>query len=623
MIPGTTGGEGSGPLLGRMLGPCRIESLLGQGGMGTVYRAHHQALDKIVAVKVLAPSLAKDEEYVSRFVSEARAAAKLEHPNIVQVLNVDREDDTHFIILQYIEGESLEQVLQAKKKLDLKRATGIARDVAAGLAAAHREGIIHRDIKPANILLGKDGIAKITDFGLARNVRQLSGLTIEGFFLGSPHYVAPEQADGRTVDHRTDLYALGVTYYQMLSGSLPFEGNTPMDLAAKHLRDEPPPLSVVAPGVDPRAAGITKRLLQKNPRDRFSDAKELMEAFDKLLAAPSGVGSNIPASRVPPSIQPGTSRPARTVPPPRPAATLLAAQRRRRATRSAAFWGLTVLALGLFFVAGALGAPHRVDDFWMSLVSPFTVMDDGFLIRISVVVLAAVAFVVAFALDRGTLAVAAWPAASVAMFVLSGLCLYAGALHVSIAGEEGSLVERALSGVLEVWHDPSHLGMLAMAGLITGLWLGTPRAAGRVRRGMAGIVLAASLWLVLAFAALSGGTLAAPFQRISREVGPALAGLAGLASAGVGLFLVLGKREAGSKFFGIVLVSFSAVGVYSFAIPWAASQQELGESFVAPLLALPAAVAAHGGMLTLAAVFTGWGAWLLYSRSLRSRGYFS
>jgi serine/threonine-protein kinase len=269
-------------------GGCRVEEVLGRGGMGTVYRAHHLALDKPVALKLLAPHLAGDADFVDRFVLEARAAAKIDHPNVVHVLNVAQEADQHFIIMQFVEGESLEQVLKRVGKLDLIQGTKVARDVAAGLEALHGAGIIHRDIKPANILISRDRTVKITDFGLARNLKQERGITIEGSFLGTPEFVSPEQILGRPVDARADLYSLGVTYYQILSGVLPFVGQSPVEVAGKNLEEEALPLVDRMPDADPRASEIAERLLKKDPDERFPDARSLREALEAILGMQGG-----------------------------------------------------------------------------------------------------------------------------------------------------------------------------------------------------------------------------------------------------------------------------------------------------------------------------------------------
>jgi len=299
------------PLIGMTLGGCRIQALLGRGGMGTVYRAHHIALDKPVALKVLAGHLESDVEFVERFQREARAAAKVEHPNVIQVLNVAEEKAQHFIILQFIDGENLEQMLERNGKLDLQTATRIAREAAAGLEALHAKAIVHRDIKPANIMLSKDGSVKITDFGLARNLKAASNFTtVSGAFMGTPGFIAPEQVDGPGVDSRADLYSLGVVYYNMLSNELPFSAVTALEMATQRVTLEPIPLEDRVPGVDPRAAAIVRRLLQKDANARYPDAGELKAALDEILA-PAPAAATPPPRESPPT----RTRPMTTVQP--------------------------------------------------------------------------------------------------------------------------------------------------------------------------------------------------------------------------------------------------------------------------------------------------------------------
>jgi serine/threonine-protein kinase len=309
------------PLLGLTLGGCRIDAVLGRGGMGTVYRGHHLALDKPVAVKFLAPHLAGDPSFVERFLHEARAAARIEHPNVVQILNVGQEHDQHFIVMQYIGGVNLQDVLDREGKLDVVRATRITREVAAGLQALHKEGIVHRDIKPANILLPRDGGGvKITDFGLARNLRQAPGpgMTQPGTFMGTPEFVAPEQVLGSVVDGRADLYSLGVTYYLSLAGVLPYPLRNVPEPQSVLKEEEPPPLDALVPDISPRVVWVVDRLLKKAPKDRFPDAAALGEALQSILdggaktAAPESPVPEIPVKgrRIPPSAEAAAAPPA-------------------------------------------------------------------------------------------------------------------------------------------------------------------------------------------------------------------------------------------------------------------------------------------------------------------------
>src|SRR6185295_10337462 len=295
------GAESKDPLIGMTLGGCRIQALLGRGGMGTVYRAHHLALDKTVALKVLAGHLESDVEFVERFQREARAAAKVEHPNVIQVLNVAEEKGQHFIILQFIDGENLEQLQERNGKLDLATATKIAYAAASGLEALHAQSIVHRDIKPANIMIAKDGNVKITDFGLARNLKAASNFTtVSGAFMGTPGFIAPEQVDGPAVDARADLYSLGVVYYMMLSNELPFNAINALEMATQRVTIDPIPLQERVPGVDPRAAAIVAKLLKKNPADRYADAGQVKAALVEILGPAAAPKLPTPGAAAPP-----------------------------------------------------------------------------------------------------------------------------------------------------------------------------------------------------------------------------------------------------------------------------------------------------------------------------------
>ena len=310
--------ESNDPLIGMTLGGCRIQALLGRGGMGTVYRAHHIALDKPVALKVLAGHLEADAEFVERFQREARAAAKVEHPNVIQVLNVAEEKSQHFIILQFIDGENLEQLQERNGKLDLKTATRIAHAAASGLEALHAQAIVHRDIKPANIMLARDGSVKITDFGLARNLKAASNFTtVSGAFMGTPGFIAPEQVDGPAVDARADLYSLGVVYYMMLSNDLPFNAVSAIDMATQRVTTDPIPLEQRVPGVDPRAAAIVAKLLKRNPAERYADAGELKSALQEILG-PLSAPAAAPAPPAPRPTAPRRAPPAAKPMPPSP-----------------------------------------------------------------------------------------------------------------------------------------------------------------------------------------------------------------------------------------------------------------------------------------------------------------
>ncbi|MBI4568901.1 MAG: protein kinase [Planctomycetes bacterium] len=281
----------SSSVIGRTIGGCLIESLIGKGAMGAVYRATHIRLSKTVALKLLPKDLIGDKAMVDRFVREARAAARLEHHNIVQVLDVNRDRDYYYIVMQFVDGKSLGVLLQAKGKISWKPATRVVREVAVGLAAAHDEGVFHRDIKPDNILISRKKEVKIADFGLARATGMGSDITIQGQMIGTPYYMAPEQIQGRDVDGRTDIYGLGVTYYYMLTGRRPFEGASVQEVIIAQLRATAPAPHTLDQSIPRQVSRTVMKMLEKPPDKRFPDCTSLVKHLDRLLAtdfAPEG-----------------------------------------------------------------------------------------------------------------------------------------------------------------------------------------------------------------------------------------------------------------------------------------------------------------------------------------------
>ncbi|MCZ6601719.1 MAG: bifunctional serine/threonine-protein kinase/formylglycine-generating enzyme family protein, partial [Planctomycetota bacterium] len=274
-------------LVGRVVGGCKILSKLGQGGMGAVYKAHHVGLDKPVAVKVLPVRFTDDTSFVERFSREARSAAKLEHANVVQVLNVGLEmiegNEYHYIVMQYVEGRSVEDIIRQRRRLKVEEATRVTREAAKGLAAAHSRKIIHRDVKPDNIMITSDGMVKVADFGLARSTEAPSDITQEGQVMGTPFFMSPEQCDNQQVDGRSDLYSLGVTYYYMITGEKPFVAETPLQVMMKHIKEEfrwPPRFQET---VQMSVQRVIEKLLAKKPENRYQSAKDLIKALDRIL----------------------------------------------------------------------------------------------------------------------------------------------------------------------------------------------------------------------------------------------------------------------------------------------------------------------------------------------------
>ncbi|NMA18094.1 MAG: Stk1 family PASTA domain-containing Ser/Thr kinase [Clostridiaceae bacterium] len=272
----------------------RVIKMLGQGGMATVYLALDLVNHTEVALKVMHGDLADDPEFVRRFATEARAAASLNHPNIVRVLDYGSRDGIRYIAQEYIEGITLKELIQKHGALDYHIATPLAIQIGLALEHAHEHEVIHRDIKPQNILITPDMSAKVTDFGIARassaNTITLTG----GIVMGSVHYFSPEQARGGKVTARSDLYALGIVFYEMLTAKLPFDGESSVAIAIKHLQEMAPPPSTIVRSLPPALDRIIHRAIQKNPDARYQSAQEFVDELDAFMIDPNGIYGVIP-----------------------------------------------------------------------------------------------------------------------------------------------------------------------------------------------------------------------------------------------------------------------------------------------------------------------------------------
>jgi CheY-like chemotaxis protein len=285
------GPEAAGLAVGSVFAGHRIEAVAGRGAMGVVYRAVDLALDRTVALKVIAPELAGDAVFRKRFEHECRLAAAIEHPRVVQIHHAGTEDGLLYVTMRYVDGSDLRALLSRERRLAPARAAAILAQVADGLDEAHRLGLVHRDVKPANILLatseGRER-AYVADFGLIRRRGEGSGLTATGFAIGTPDYMAPEQARGDPVDARTDIYALGCVAFRALTGCLPFERATDLDKLWAHVHDPPPHLLDACPELPAQLDAVVDRALAKDPADRQPTAAEF--ARDLLAtAAPRAV----------------------------------------------------------------------------------------------------------------------------------------------------------------------------------------------------------------------------------------------------------------------------------------------------------------------------------------------
>jgi serine/threonine-protein kinase len=283
----------------------KVLSQLGEGGMGTVYKALDGRLGRTVAVKVLAAHLASDPAFVTRFLREARYLAQVRHDSLVTIYDVVTAGATPYFVMEHVEGDSLAGHLEARGPLPWNEAWRLLDPILAAVAAIHGAGLVHRDLKPGNVLLDKEGRAKVMDFGLAKGLSD-AALTQEGVILGTPEYMAPEQAKGDAVGPPADVYALGVLAYRMVSGSLPFKGANTMATLRMHCQDEPAPLGERVPGIPAGVAAWIARAMNKPPEARFRDAGEMRRAMAEGLA--SSGGTTPEAARAPVSSPVGRKR---------------------------------------------------------------------------------------------------------------------------------------------------------------------------------------------------------------------------------------------------------------------------------------------------------------------------
>jgi tRNA A-37 threonylcarbamoyl transferase component Bud32/tetratricopeptide (TPR) repeat protein len=270
--------------VGKEIGGCEILEKLGEGGMGAVYKARHITLNKVVAVKVMSSAL-MGEVHRKRFLREARAAAQLEHQNIVQVHDTGVAEGYNYIVMQFIDGQSIQKKINSNGKFDQKQALGVIRDAADALGFAHKRHMIHRDIKPDNIMLTKDNIVKVADFGLVKSTdieKDLTGMS-QSMLMGTPHYMSPEQFEGKIIDNRTDIYSLGVTLYYMLTGQRPYDGTTPYQIMQGHLQQEFVDPSNLSEDIYPAVSQLVRKMMARDRERRYQTCEDIIPDIDKML----------------------------------------------------------------------------------------------------------------------------------------------------------------------------------------------------------------------------------------------------------------------------------------------------------------------------------------------------
>lgn len=285
---------------GYTLGPYRVEGHLGQGGMATVYKAYQPTLDRYVAIKVLPAHRAHEPGFARRFAREARAAARLTHPHILPVYDFGQEGDLLYIVMQYVEGRTLKEMLG--QPMDLQTIADIISQVARALDYAHQRGVIHRDVKPSNVLIDENGWALLADFGLARMMESSEQLTASGEGIGTPAYMSPEQGQGLKVDARTDVYSLGVMLYEMLTGRVPYEAETPMGVILKHISEPLPSPRSLRPDLPEAVEQVVLKAMAKKPGDRYASAGEMARALTEALEAEKALSSVERAATVKPAM---------------------------------------------------------------------------------------------------------------------------------------------------------------------------------------------------------------------------------------------------------------------------------------------------------------------------------
>ena len=276
-----------------LAGRYELFERIGEGGMSVVYKAKDKLLNRFVAIKILKPQFINDHKFIDSFRRESQAAASMSHPNIVNIYDVGREGNIHYIVMELIEGRTLSDYIKAQGAMSYPKVIALSKQIAAALSFAHKNHIIHRDVKPHNVMITPNGTAKITDFGIAKAVNAATIVDNTEGIIGSVHYFSPEQARGGYVDEKSDIYSLGIVMYEMLTGRVPFDGDNPVNIALMHINGEMVPPSKITAGVPPALEHIIMKCTDKYPVNRYASADELIEALNNLEFVGSVVGNSV------------------------------------------------------------------------------------------------------------------------------------------------------------------------------------------------------------------------------------------------------------------------------------------------------------------------------------------
>ena len=337
------------------IGSYHILEEIASGGQASVHKAWDTRTGQLVALKVMHPHLAKDAGYLERFRREASLAASITHPNVVRIFDVGQDGEAHYMALEYL-PLSLHNLVQTQGRLPVDRAVEIALQVATGLKVAHEQGIVHRDIKPQNILIGFDGAAKVTDFGIGR-AEEFATMTRTGAIMGTPHYMSPEQAKGLPVDPRTDLYSLGIVLYQMLTGEVPFDADTPWEVIRQQVEGHARPMRRLRGDVPRAVEQVVNRCLEKDPGKRYQSAEEMAQSLERALPD----GAYRPRQQAAAAPQEVFNVVAPPVQPPAPPPQPREAVAKPRSYRRAWLWGFAsaiAVVAGLMVLGGLAKGPQ-------------------------------------------------------------------------------------------------------------------------------------------------------------------------------------------------------------------------------------------------------------------------